>query len=69
MTMMTLRLPNGLFCLAYATALHQRIPRRRRPYAKPTHWLAMTGSGQYTAWGRTRREAFNNLKTALGIHT
>jgi hypothetical protein len=65
--MMTLRLPNGLFCLAYATALHQRIPRRRRPYSRPTHWLAMTGSGQQ-AVGRTRREAFANLKTMLGIH-
>jgi hypothetical protein len=28
----------------------------------------MTGSGQHTAVGRTRREAFNNLKISLGIH-
>jgi hypothetical protein len=48
--------------------MHRRRPRRLYPYAKVTDWVAMTGSGQHTAWGRTRREAFANLKTVLGIH-
>jgi hypothetical protein len=62
----TLHLPNGWVCSAHTIALHRRIPGRRYPYARPTHWLAMTGSGEKTAWGRTQREALANLKTALG---
>jgi hypothetical protein len=51
--------------------MHRRIPGRRYPYARPTHWLAAVGSGdgpgEKTAWGRTQREAMANLKTALGL--
>jgi hypothetical protein len=67
MIVMTLHLPSGGVVLAHAIAMHRRIPGRQRPYARATHWLAMTGSGQNSAWGRTRREAFANLKTTLGI--
>jgi hypothetical protein len=63
----TLRLPNGWFCLAQAIPMHRRIPGRRYPYARVTHWLAI--GGEKIGAGRTRREAMANLKSLLGIAT
>jgi hypothetical protein len=63
--MTTLHLPNGWVVLLRTVAMHRRKPRRKDPYSRPTDWLA--AAGKTTAWGRTRREAIDNLRTALKV--
>jgi biotin carboxylase len=59
---MKLRLPNGYSYLVHPIPLHRRKPHSQRAYARPTDWIAE--AGEVIAWGRTRRDAIANLKTA-----
>jgi hypothetical protein len=56
---MVIKASNGMFYLVRTTALHRRRWRSRRPYSRPTDWLA--SAGHTTVWGRTKREALAKL--------
>jgi hypothetical protein len=60
--MTTLQLPNGYHYLVRTTALHRRKPHSKCAYARVSDWIAQ--AGPTIAWGRTRREAITNLRTA-----
>lgn len=62
--MTTIHLPSGGVALVRVVALHRRRNRSRRPYSRPTDWLAHAGNFPI-AWGRTRREAVAKLMDSL----
>jgi len=59
---MIVKFPNGMFALVRIVPMHRRKPHSKNAYARPTDWIVQ--AGDVIRWGRTRRDAIANLKTA-----